>query len=89
MIEVSPPYNYIYAGPMWNMESPNVFARGTFNRTHNVVTTLNQRQWRWFNVATTSCAQWASYLSYFFDLEDTLTNIGVKQRSAPVERIVS
>ena len=26
---------------------------------HNVVATLNQRQWRWFNVATTSWAQWA------------------------------
>ena len=25
---------------------------------HDVVATLNQRHWRWFNVATTSCAQW-------------------------------
>ena len=24
---------------------------------HDVVATLNQRQWRWFDVATTSCAQ--------------------------------
>ena len=27
---------------------------------HDVVTTLNQRQWRWFNVATTSYLQWVS-----------------------------
>ena len=27
---------------------------------HDVVATLNQRQWRWFNVATTSCPQWVS-----------------------------
>ena len=26
---------------------------------HDVVATLNQRQWRWFNVATTSCDQCA------------------------------
>ena len=26
--------------------------------THGVAVTLNRRQWRWFNVATTSCAQW-------------------------------
>ena len=26
--------------------------------THDVVATLNQRHWRWFNVATTSFAQW-------------------------------
>ena len=25
---------------------------------HDVVATLNQRHWRWFNVATTSCDQW-------------------------------
>ena len=25
---------------------------------HDVVATLNQRHWRWFNVATTSCPQW-------------------------------
>ena len=25
---------------------------------HDVVATLNQRQWRWFNVATTCCGQW-------------------------------
>ena len=25
---------------------------------HDVVAPLNQRQWRWSNVATTSCAQW-------------------------------
>ena len=25
---------------------------------HDVVTMSNQRQWRWFNVATTSCVQW-------------------------------
>ena len=24
------------------------------------VATMNQRQWRWFNVATTSCAKWVS-----------------------------
>ena len=29
---------------------------------HDVVTTLNQRQWRWFNFATTSCAQWVCTL---------------------------
>ena len=28
------------------------------HRAHDVVPTLNQRHWRWFNVATTSCAQW-------------------------------
>ena len=26
--------------------------------THDVAATLNQRQWRWFKDATTSCAQW-------------------------------
>ena len=26
---------------------------------HNAVATLSQRQWRWFNFVTTSCAQWA------------------------------
>ena len=25
---------------------------------HDVFATLNQRQWRWFNAAKTSCAQW-------------------------------
>ena len=25
---------------------------------HEVVATMNQRHWRWFNVVTTSCAQW-------------------------------
>ena len=25
---------------------------------HDVVATLNQRRWRWFNVVTTSCGQW-------------------------------
>ena len=25
---------------------------------HDVVATLNQRHWRWFNVAATSCARW-------------------------------
>ena len=25
---------------------------------HDVITTLNQRQWRWFNVAITWCAHW-------------------------------
>ena len=28
------------------------------HRAHDVVATLNQRQRRWFNVATTSCARW-------------------------------
>ena len=28
----------------------------------NVASTLNQRHWRWFNVATTSCVQWAAGL---------------------------
>ena len=27
---------------------------------HDVAATLNQRQWRWFIVTTTSCAQWES-----------------------------
>ena len=26
--------------------------------SHDVAATLNQRQWRWFNVAATSCAPW-------------------------------
>ena len=30
----------------------------TYPRAHDVVATLNQRQWRWFNVTTTSCVQW-------------------------------
>ena len=25
---------------------------------HDIVATLNQRHWRWFNLRTTSCAQW-------------------------------
>ena len=29
--------------------------------THDVVAMLNQRHWRWFNVATTSCVQWEAY----------------------------
>ena len=28
---------------------------------HNVVATLNQRQWRWFNVEAASCAQWVHF----------------------------
>ena len=35
--------------------------RKTYNSTHwshDVVATLNQRQWCWFNVVTASCAQW-------------------------------
>ena len=30
------------------------------HRAHDVVVTMNQRQWRSFNVATTSCAQWVT-----------------------------
>ena len=30
---------------------------------HDVLAPLNQRRWRWFNVATTSCAQWVSSFS--------------------------
>ena len=30
----------------------------TTHWTHDVVATLKQRQWRWFNVVTTSYAQW-------------------------------
>ena len=35
----------------------------TSHRAHDVVATLNQRQRRWFNVATTSCAQWDADVS--------------------------
>ena len=30
----------------------------TYHWAHGGVATLKQRQWRWFNVATTSCAPW-------------------------------
>ena len=26
---------------------------------HDAIVTLDQRHWRWFNIATTSCSQWA------------------------------
>ena len=36
----------------------------TFPTGHTVLfAMLNQRQWRWFNVATTSCAQWVHCLN--------------------------
>ena len=41
------------------------------HRSHDAVATLNQRRRRWFNVATTSCAQWvglAGWLGYWFSL---------------------
>ena len=31
---------------------------------HDVVATMNQRHWRWFNVATTSCVLWVGFLQY-------------------------
>ena len=33
---------------------------------HDVAATLNQRQWRWFNVAATSCAKWDTLLPGIF-----------------------
>ena len=41
---------------------------------HDVVATLNQRHWRWFNVATTSCDQWERFgkpLILSWDFMDT------------------
>ena len=44
---------------------------GPTHWTHDVVATLNQRQtlnqrhWLWFNVATTSCAQWVQNRLWF------------------------
>ena len=35
-----------------------IFCRVQTHWAHDVVTTLNQRQWRWFNVVTTSCVRW-------------------------------
>ena len=36
---------------------------------HDVVATLNQRNWRWYNVAITSCAQWDNHPSCMVILE--------------------
>ena len=37
---------------------------GPTHWTHDVVATLNQRRWRWFNVATMSCAQWVLLFTF-------------------------
>ena len=41
---------------------------------HDVVATLNQRLRRWFNVATTSCTQWAIGLSYPYNIHKIIVS---------------
>ena len=60
----------IYLVSVWNVDPSshwthdvidvvNIAITGHNNWAHNVyIAMLNQRQWRWFNVAVTSCAQW-------------------------------
>ena len=36
----------------------------TSHWAHAVVATLNRHQWRWFSVATTSCAQWVNSVEW-------------------------
>ena len=46
----------------------NVLDSGATSRqshwAHDVIATLNQPQWRWFNVAITSCAQWDAWWAH-------------------------
>ena len=41
-----------------NYPSRGTYVGGLPHWAHDVSATLNQRQWRWFNVAITSCAKW-------------------------------
>ena len=49
LVSVCEPARWGRRGPV--SQSPSRWA-------HDVVATLNQRRWRWFNVARTSCVQW-------------------------------
>ena len=52
--------------PICARRSPKTNIIFTFSQAHKVVAGLNQRHWRWFNVAITSCAQWDGIYSLWF-----------------------